>query len=243
MLFRSQAEEACKKLGWSLPNAPQAFAELLGIAQQEVENWEQRSSENREEQFRLAAQKKEAETAFLQATQEVQALQRQPSNIPADMLEMRHEIAAAMGISESALPFVGELIEVKPDEVEWQGAIERVLHGFALSLLVDEGHYSALTNHINNTHLGRRLVYYRTGRSETWQAKPIAVLVRATRSRRAAIRVGARDIGRRRAITDLGAAAEHTQHHQHHAHPSAHHACLLAHGCRMCPVLNKAVPA
>jgi uncharacterized protein YPO0396 len=70
---------------------------------------------------------------------------------------------------------VGELIEVKPDEVEWQGAIERVLHGFALSLLVDEGHYSALTNHINNTHLGRRLVYYRTGRSETWQAKPIAV--------------------------------------------------------------------
>ncbi|MGL1834428.1 ATP-binding protein [Rhodocyclaceae bacterium SMB388] len=170
---RAQAEEACKKLGWSLPDSPQAFAELLGNARQEVENWEQHSSENREEQFRLAGQKKDAETAFSQAVKEVQALQRQPSNIPADMLEMRRDIAYAIGVSESALPFVGELIEVKPDEAEWQGAIERVLHGFALSLLVDERQYSALANHINATHLGQRLVYYRTARPETSQAKPI----------------------------------------------------------------------
>ncbi|WP_320151615.1 SbcC/MukB-like Walker B domain-containing protein [uncultured Tolumonas sp.] len=172
---RGQAEDACKKLGWSLSDSPQAFAELLGDARQEVENWEQRSNANREEQFRLAGEKRDAEAAFSQAVKEVQALQRQPSNIPADMLEMRRDIAAAIGISESALPFVGELVEVKPDEAEWQGAIERVLHGFALSLLVDERQYSALANHINNTHLGQRLVYYRTGRPETWQAKPINV--------------------------------------------------------------------
>ena len=104
---------------------------------------------------------------------EVQALQRQPSNIPADMLEMRRDIAVAIGISESALPFAGELIEVKPGEAEWQGAIERVLRGFALSLLVEERHYSALPNHINHTHLGQRLVYYRTGRPETGQVRPI----------------------------------------------------------------------
>lgn len=170
---RGQAEEACKKLGWSLPDSPQAFAELLGTARQEVENWEQRSNDSRAEQFRLDREKKDAETAFSQALKEVQALQRQSSNIPADMLEMRRNIAAAIGISESTLPFVGELVEVKPDEAEWQGAIERVLHGFALSLLVDERQYSALANHINTTHLGQRLVYYRTGRPETWQAKPI----------------------------------------------------------------------
>jgi uncharacterized protein YPO0396 len=170
---RSQAEEACKKLGWSLPDSPQAFAESLGNARQEIENREQFSNENREEQFRLAGRKKDAETAFSQAVKEVQALQRQPSNVPADMLEMRRDIAAAIGISESALPFVGELIEVKADEAEWRGAIERVLHGFALSLLVDERHYSALANHINDTHLGQRLVYYRTGRPETWQVRPI----------------------------------------------------------------------
>jgi len=170
---RGQAEEACGKLGWSLPDSPHVFAELLGNARQEVENWEQSSNDSRAEQFRLDREKKDAETAFSQAAKEVQALQRQPSNIPADMLEMRRDIAATIGISESALPFVGELIEVKPDESKWQGAIERVLHGFALSLLVDERHYPALTNHINTTHLGQRLVYYRTGRPETRQVKPI----------------------------------------------------------------------
>lgn len=170
---RGQAEDACKKLGWSLSDSPLAFAELVGNARQEVEHWEQRSNDSRAEQFRLDREKKDAETAFLQARKEVEALQRQPSNIPADMLEMRRDIAAAIKISESALPFVGELIQVKPEESKWQGAIERVLHGFALSLLVDERQYAALASYINNTHLGQRLVYYRTGRLETWQARPI----------------------------------------------------------------------
>ena len=170
---RDQAEDVCRRLGRSIPDSPQAFAELLGSARQEVENWQQHSNESREEQFRLAGQKRDVETAFVQATKEVQALQRQPSNIPAHMLEMRRDISVAIGVDESALPFVGELIEVRSDEVEWQGAIERVLHGFALSLLVDERQYSVLANHINSTHLGKRLVYYRTGRPESWQAKPI----------------------------------------------------------------------
>jgi uncharacterized protein YPO0396 len=82
------------------------------------------------------------------------------------MLDLRNEIASSLGISDSVLPFVGELIEVKPDESSWQGAIERVLHSFALSILVDERNYPALSNYINNTHLGQRLVYYRTGRIE-----------------------------------------------------------------------------
>jgi uncharacterized protein YPO0396 len=170
---RGQTESACNKLGWSLPDSPQAFAELLGNARQEVENWEQHSNASREEQFALANQKKEAETAFAQVRKEIHALESQSSNMPADMLELRHDIAAVIGVSESALPFVGELIEVKPDEAPWQGAIERVLRGFALSLLVDERHYAALGQHINSTHLGRRLVYYRINRPETMQTKPV----------------------------------------------------------------------
>jgi uncharacterized protein YPO0396 len=169
----TQAEDACQKLGWALSDSPLGFAELVGRARQEVENWEQRSNETREKQFQLSNKKNTAESEFTQAVREVQALKRQPSNIPANMLELRRNIAEAIGISEGALPFVGELVEVKSDESAWQGAIERVLHGFALSLLVDERHYSALANHINGTNLGQRLVYYRTGRTESAHAKPI----------------------------------------------------------------------
>ena len=173
MRKRAQAEAACKKLGWSLPDSAQAFAECLGNAQQEVESRERCSNESRARQFHLDREKEIAEKAFLQAVKEVKALQHQPSNIPADMIEMRREIATAISIAESALPFVGELIEVKPADAEWQGAIERVLHGFALSILVDERLYSRLSNHLNSVHLGQRLVYYRTGRPESGQARPV----------------------------------------------------------------------
>ncbi|MES9888034.1 MAG: ATP-binding protein, partial [Candidatus Sedimenticola sp. 6PFRAG1] len=170
---QGQAKEACRQLDWVFPDSPQRFAELVGDARQELESWESGSSEIREKRDLLVIQKMETGTTFAQTAGEVKALERQPSNIPAHMLDLRYEIATAIGVSESALPFIGELIEVKADEAEWQGAIERVLHGFALSLLVDERHYSALSNHINSSHLGQRLVYYRTGQVDRQQVRPV----------------------------------------------------------------------
>lgn len=170
---QGQAREASRQLDRVFPDSPHRFAELVGEARQELERWESGSSEVREKRDLLVIRKKEAETAFTQAAGEVRALERQPSNIPAHMLGLRQEIAASIGVSESALPFVGELVEVKPDEVDWQGAIERVLHGFALSLLVDERYYSALSAYINSHHLGRRLVYYRTVQVDRQQARPV----------------------------------------------------------------------
>jgi uncharacterized protein YPO0396 len=167
------AAEACRELGWDLGETPQKFAEIVGKARDEIEGSENRHKAVLNELLVWNEKKKEAETTFASAVREVKALQSQPSNIPAEMLDMRHEIASAIKISDSALPFVGELIEVKSDESLWQGAIERVLRGFALSVLVDERNYPALSNYINSTHLGRRLVYYRTGRAEKWSEKPV----------------------------------------------------------------------
>ncbi|KAG1319351.1 hypothetical protein G6F63_014784 [Rhizopus arrhizus] len=39
---------------------------------------------------------------------------------------------AEIGLDDAALPFVGELIQVRSEEQGWQGAIARVLGGFAL---------------------------------------------------------------------------------------------------------------
>ena len=170
---RDQAKDACRELGWTLGETPQSFAEFVGKARGEIESLEDRNKSAQDELLTWHSKKGEAETSFMEAMKEVQALQRQPSNIPADMLDLRSKIAQAIGISDAALPFTGELIEVKPDESPWQGAMERVLRGFALSILVDERNYPALSNHINSTHLGQRLVYYRTGRVEQRSEKPI----------------------------------------------------------------------
>ncbi len=54
------------------------------------------------------------------------------------MLTMRARIAASVNVTEEDLPFSGELMEVKKSEAEWNGVAERILHGFSLSILVND---------------------------------------------------------------------------------------------------------
>lgn len=172
MRKRKQAVDACGGLGWDFIGSPEGFARLIGQARQEIEDWQgdDRSQDRLLELDRAGTDARRAREAI---AQEVQSLRRQPSSIPAPMLELRRQLAAAIGVAEQALPFVGELIEVRPDEAPWRGAVERVLHGFALSMLVDEDHYAALAGHVNDHNLGRKLVYYRTGRAEQAPGRPL----------------------------------------------------------------------
>jgi uncharacterized protein YPO0396 len=94
-------------------------------------------------------------------SREVESLRRRRSNIPGRTLAIREALCAALGLSEAALPFVGELIEVRPEERAWEGAAERVLHGFATSLLVPDEAYGDVADWVDQTHIGERLVYFR----------------------------------------------------------------------------------
>ena len=53
-----------------------------------------------------------------------------------------------------------------PREEEWRGAIERVLRGLALSLIVEERYYPAVSDFVNRTPVGDRLLYNRVGREQ-----------------------------------------------------------------------------
>lgn len=173
MRKRGQMQLACGKLGWSVPGTPHDFASLVAKGRQEVDAWPQAQEDTRQEQFALANQHAAQTQDFKAAVEEVEALRRQPSNIPAYMLKLRANVTAALGLAESALPFAGELIEVRPEGAAWRGAIERLLHGFALSLLVEERSYSAVSNFVNETHLRGRLVYFRVGRVDIRPPRPL----------------------------------------------------------------------
>jgi len=54
-----------------------------------------------------------------------------------------------------------ELLQVRADQAAWQGAIERVLGGFARALLVDDRHYAAVTAWLEDNDTGERLFYNR----------------------------------------------------------------------------------
>jgi len=171
---REQVETGCGKLGWVAPETPHRFAEMAAQARQEVENWQEQRVKRQQQQFALVNLKAEKEREFRAAAEEVNALRQQPSNIPAQMLALRTMITRKLGLADAVLPFVGELLEVDPREADWRGAIERVLHSFALSLLVEERYYSAVSGYVNEAHLGGRLVYFRMGRVEESAVRPIS---------------------------------------------------------------------
>lgn len=91
---------------------------------------------------------------------EIDSLQRRKSNIDAAQIRIRDALCAALSIGEDELPFAGELIQVRADEGDWEGAAERLLRGFGLALLVPDAHYTAVADWVDRQHLSARLVYF-----------------------------------------------------------------------------------
>jgi len=58
------------------------------------------------------------------------------SNIPPAFQRFRGELAARLQVSGDDLPFVAEVVEVKPEEGAWRGAIERAIGANRLRILV-----------------------------------------------------------------------------------------------------------
>lgn len=92
---------------------------------------------------------------------EIASLKLRRNNIPKEQVMMRASLCAALGLEEETLPFAGELIQVREDACDWEGAAERVLRTFGLSLLVPDEHYTEVAAWVDRTHLRGRLVYFR----------------------------------------------------------------------------------
>lgn len=170
---QAQVQLACQKLEWPLPQSPEQFAQQVGQARHELDQRHELSRSAKAERDKQVQQRGDVAKGLQDTLREVESMRRQPSNLPRHMLDMRRSLAAQLGLPDDMLPFVGELVEVIPEEESWRGAIERVLHGFALSILVRDRNYMALSTLVNTTYLGNRLVYYRTGSSDGSNGKPI----------------------------------------------------------------------
>jgi uncharacterized protein YPO0396 len=92
---------------------------------------------------------------------EVKSLRARRSNIESSQIALRASLCQALGLREDDMPFAGELMQVHDDARDWEGAAERVLHNFALSLLVPDAYYARVAQWVDDTHLKGRLVYYR----------------------------------------------------------------------------------
>ena len=108
-------------------------------------------------------------------TGEIDSLKARRSNVPAEQIRMRAALCQALDLSEDEMPFAGELLQVREDEQDWEGAAERLLRNFGLSLLVPDAHYQRVSDWVDRTHLRGRLVYFRVrafSRSELPALRP-----------------------------------------------------------------------
>lgn len=106
--------------------------------------------------------------AIEELKEEVQRIETRPkSNIPGHFQEFRSELASALNLDEESVPFVAELLEVKPEEKAWRGAIERAIGGHRLRLLVPPAAMKSALDWVN--HRNNRL-YVRLLEAETPQS-------------------------------------------------------------------------
>jgi len=127
-------------------------------------------SQNRLTDVEIEARDLRAEAEQINA--ELLSLRSRKNNIPSRSLDLRELLCRELQLDEAWLPFAGELIQVRPEETAWEGAAERLLHGFALSILVPDEHYPAVSDWINGRHLNARLVYYRVPATMTASPAP-----------------------------------------------------------------------
>ena len=94
-------------------------------------------------------------------THEPRATEQQPDRAH---LDVRAQLCGDLGLAPVELPYAGELLDVSEEYAEWRGAAERVLRGFALSLLVPQQHYPAVARWMNNRRLTSRGPMARRGK-------------------------------------------------------------------------------
>ncbi|MDR2301411.1 MAG: hypothetical protein LBF38_05150 [Deltaproteobacteria bacterium] len=117
----------------------------------------------------LVGQEYQAREEIAATRKKMAALKDQNGNVPAEDWELRKSLLndldldepppKADGSREDFFPFLGQLVSVKPEESQWEGALERALSRLATSILVPEQHYEKVVKYANEGPVGGRLSF------------------------------------------------------------------------------------
>jgi uncharacterized protein YPO0396 len=154
-----------RQAGLDQVETPEQFAVRRGeiVSAREDSQQDRADCYNRLTEIEVEAKQFRDEAAEVNA--ELRSLQERKTNIPRQNLDLRALLCRELRLAEDTLPFAGELIAVRREESDWEGAAERLLRNFALSVLVHDRHYQAASDWINDHHLRGRIVYYRVPES------------------------------------------------------------------------------
>lgn len=136
------------------PDGPQFLRQKTELSERANELQSQRDA-HREQRDTLVGQKKSIGQQMADIRQELDSLRQRRNNLPAELIQVRAKLCAETGTKENDLPFVGELIQVRPDErAVWERALENLLQPFSLHLLVPPQHLRKVIQWVRSHNLG-----------------------------------------------------------------------------------------
>lgn len=106
------------------------------------------------------------------AAKELKRVEHVGSALPEFALLMRDQICAAVGVDAAELPYVAELMDLRADQTRWRTAVEKVLRGVGLRLMVPDQHWTAVLQFVNETNMRGRLALHHV-RAKMLGADPV----------------------------------------------------------------------
>ncbi len=150
-----------REVGLSENPTEALFLENREKSRTERDNCEATLNEKNEE-WRLAKNEEERIGNEIASNIEtLNTLQKNKNNISGRVTEIREMILQEIHAKPEEIPFIGELIRVKDSEKVWENSIEKILHNFALRLVVPKKYYRQVSLYVNSHDLQGRIVYQR----------------------------------------------------------------------------------
>lgn len=150
-----------ERLELSLNPNIEIFKENRETAKNKKNEYQLKIEEETENQRKLKNEEDSLVSQCNEIVATIQALQKNKNNISGREADIREDIIAYVDATREEIPFIGELIKVSEEEKIWELAIEKILHNFALRLIVPDKYYSKVNEYVNKTNLGGRIIYQR----------------------------------------------------------------------------------
>lgn len=148
------------------PQSKELFDEQRNVATSKKKKTSEILEQTDYERIEALSKKQTLDANFNNISNELSLLRNQKNNITGSSARIRTELLQHLGVTEKEIPFIGELIKVRANAKDWESAIERVLHNFALGLIVPEKYYKQVNQYVNQNDLRGRIIYHKFSKKE-----------------------------------------------------------------------------
>ncbi|MDL9946210.1 ATP-binding protein [Gordonia sp. ABSL11-1] len=154
---RASYEHKVAALDFGLPDDAEEFWSLRENLMEEATRIDGQLAAGKAHFAEFLAREVAARTQRDAAQDELTRVEQAGSALPRTEHEMRKSIATALGIDESELRYVAELVELHPDHERWRLAVEKILRNAGLRLLVPDKHFEAALRYVNSHDMRGRI--------------------------------------------------------------------------------------